>query len=63
MNGTFKVEIELGNDAMSDLGDLSSLLSDLSTQVLDFSEDESDGCELFDRNGNTVGRSRLILES
>lgn len=53
----FKLELELGNEAMRSRPDLCRVLRQALTQI----KAGGTGAELRDVNGNTVGRWRIIL--
>lgn len=79
ISGKFKLELELGNDGMSSLSDLSMLLMRLSVAVLDLDPIRPDGFALVtdcqesvafpvhhaasDINGNRIGRARLLPDN
>lgn len=51
----FKLEINLGNDAMRSLGDIRDALRELITKTRAYPCVIEDRCKIFDKNGNSVG--------
>lgn len=65
---TFKLEIELENDAMQDAYDVAEALRNLATYLringlggrINRPPSALDGAKILDANGNTVGKWELI---
>jgi hypothetical protein len=55
------IEIEMGNDAMHDMLDVSTALYDAATRVADLADDIPWRLPVRDDNGSTVGSMTLQL--
>jgi hypothetical protein len=58
----FKLEIELGNDAMKTPGHVADKLQELSRRVRGAKLQDGEGAKVLDLNGTSVGRWRFILD-
>ncbi|MEK6794903.1 MAG: hypothetical protein AABZ39_09010 [Spirochaetota bacterium] len=55
MTGTFRLQIELGNDAMQSRNDILVALKNVAIRIIG---GEDDG-KIMDENGNTVGNFKI----
>lgn len=59
----FRMEVEIGNDAMSEPTDLTKIIFKVSREVLQLETlEEETGGTLLDLNGNTVGKWSINVE-
>lgn len=63
VSGKFKLNIEMGNDAMQTPRELAEALRELATRVESIEEDETNaGAKVLDDNGNEVGAWEYDVE-